>query len=80
MVEVWEDYGDDGHVSYYHIGWRFITSSEFEEAQHATARDSRRTWLTPLVELLSPRGEDDDVQRAAEKQRSERERSWLRQS
>ena len=26
MVEVWDDYGDDGHVEYTHVGWRFVTS------------------------------------------------------
>lgn len=24
MVEVWDDKGDDGHVKYYHLGWRFV--------------------------------------------------------
>ena len=24
LVEVWDDYGDDGHTRYYHIGWRFV--------------------------------------------------------
>lgn len=26
MAEVWSDYGDDGHVEYTHIGWRFVPS------------------------------------------------------
>ena len=27
LVEVWFDYGDDGHTDYYHGGYRFIPHS-----------------------------------------------------
>ncbi|GAF68910.1 unnamed protein product, partial [marine sediment metagenome] len=24
LVEVWTDHGDDGHIAYCHVGWRFV--------------------------------------------------------
>lgn len=31
LVEVWEDYGDDGHTEYQLMGWRAVTESRFNQ-------------------------------------------------
>ena len=31
LVEVWEDHGDDGHIAWLHIGYRFVASSALAE-------------------------------------------------
>jgi len=32
LIEVWEDFGDDGHVSWCLIGWKFIESNDLDHA------------------------------------------------
>lgn len=49
LVEVWEDYGDDGHTEYMHYGYRFVLESELKKADDwlpglPTCMRSRSFW------------------------------------
>ena len=51
MAEVWEDYGDDGHVRPILLGWKFIDGKDFQEVHYAMIQSQRQSH--PLSRFVS---------------------------
>lgn len=55
LAEVWEDYGNDGHTEYSHMGWLFAHSGILNVKEPGLAQ--RISHLAYEVRFQSPRGE-----------------------
>jgi hypothetical protein len=53
-VEVWNNYGDDGHVEYRHDGWAFVSAVRFDAAVRASSerRRGRTPYLSAVRDLI----------------------------
>lgn len=59
MAEVWEDWGDDGHVRPSLMGWKFINGKEYDEAcKRGRSLQYFGSWENPLYRFV---GRDDCV-------------------